>query len=79
MRKLFAFTSLAALAVGGAIAFTTLSAAQMDQQTVASEGEMAAAELSREITIWRSPGCGCCDAYADYLKANGYQVAVVDD
>ncbi|GHA19488.1 hypothetical protein GCM10007989_13830 [Devosia pacifica] len=79
MKKLFALASLAALAVGGAIAFTTLSSAQTDQQTVAGMGEMAAAELSREITIWRSPGCGCCDTYADYLQANGYRVTLVDD
>ena len=30
-------------------------------------------------TIYRDPGCGCCDAYAEYLEANGYQVTRVDD
>lgn len=31
------------------------------------------------VTIYRDPGCGCCDAYADYLKTNGFDVSVVDD
>lgn len=31
------------------------------------------------VTIWRSPGCGCCDAYAEYLKAEGFEVTVIDD
>lgn len=30
------------------------------------------------VTIYRAPGCGCCDAYADYLKVSGFEVAVVD-
>jgi len=30
------------------------------------------------VTIYRDRGCGCCDAYADYLKAKGLEVAVVD-
>lgn len=31
------------------------------------------------VTIWRSPGCGCCDAYAEYLRAEGFEVTVIDD
>ncbi len=31
------------------------------------------------VTIWRSPGCGCCDAYAEYLRAEGFAVTVIDD
>lgn len=31
------------------------------------------------VTVWRDPGCGCCDAYADYLVANGFEVELVDD
>ena len=34
---------------------------------------------NKTITIWRDPGCGCCDAYADYLEGNGYTVTRVDD
>ena len=31
------------------------------------------------VTIWRDPGCGCCDAYAEYLRAEGFAVNVIDD
>ena len=31
------------------------------------------------VTIWRSPGCSCCDAYAEYLQAEGFDVTVIDD
>jgi len=40
---------------------------------------VAAASGHKAITIWRDPGCGCCDAYADYLEGNGYTVKRVDD
>ncbi len=41
---------------------------------------LAAPALAVEtVTIYRAPGCGCCDAYADYLKANGFEVTVIDD
>lgn len=39
----------------------------------------AAAQSVEPVTIWRAPGCGCCDAYADYLRTNGFQVEVIDD
>ncbi len=38
-----------------------------------------AAETTREMTIFRAPGCGCCDSYAAYLQAHGYAVEVIDD
>ncbi|UOM37025.1 DUF411 domain-containing protein [Acuticoccus sp. I52.16.1] len=74
MKKTFAIASLAGLALAGAAAFTTFSSAQSTDQPIA-----ASAEPSKEITIWRDPGCGCCDAYAEYLEANGYRVTRVDD
>lgn len=40
----------------------------------------AAPALAAEpVTIWRDPGCGCCDAYAEYLRAEGFEVNLVDD
>lgn len=30
------------------------------------------------ITVYKSPSCGCCGLWVDYLKENGYQVKVVD-
>ena len=41
---------------------------------------LAAPALAGEaVTVYRDPGCGCCDAYVEYLKAEGFDVAVVDD
>ena len=28
-------------------------------------------------TLYKSPQCGCCEEYAEYLRANGYEVTVV--
>ena len=32
-----------------------------------------------KIKVTRDPGCGCCEAWADHLKANGFAVTIVDD
>lgn len=40
----------------------------------AGNSEPAAAE---EVTIYKSPGCGCCEGYASYLRTKGYEVKVV--
>ena len=80
MKKPFAIASLAALAVAGATAFTAISAAQSKEQPAAAATKVAvAADPTKEITIWRDPNCGCCDAYADYLEAEGYHVTRIDD
>ena len=31
---------------------------------------------SRNATLYKSPQCGCCEGYADYLRANGFTVTV---
>ncbi len=30
----------------------------------------------REATLFKSPQCGCCEGYADYLRQNGFKVTV---
>tara|TARA_R110002124_G_scaffold138219_2_gene301548 strand:+ start:3387 stop:3884 length:498 start_codon:yes stop_codon:yes gene_type:complete len=74
MKPSFVITTIAALAAAGGIAFTPLSAAENT-----GGGSATVAAETRAITIWRDPGCGCCDAYADYLEANTYQVTRIDD
>ncbi|MDF1671203.1 MAG: DUF411 domain-containing protein [Roseovarius sp.] len=69
---------LAALGVGGTLAFTTLTSAQNTEDATGPTVPDAAGG-SKQITIWRDPGCGCCDTYADYLEENGYEVTRVDD
>ncbi len=34
--------------------------------------------LGKEIEIFKSPSCGCCAAWADYLSRDGFRVKVVD-
>jgi hypothetical protein len=35
-----------------------------------------AGEGSRQATLYKNPQCGCCEGYADYLRANGFEVTV---
>ena len=30
------------------------------------------------VTVYKDPGCGCCGAWVDYMKANGFSVTVHD-
>jgi len=30
----------------------------------------------KEATLYKNPECGCCEGYADYLRANGFTVTV---
>ena len=54
-----------------------MSSAQNEATRTVADDAMPVAD--KRITIWRDPNCGCCDAYAEYLEANGYQVTRVDD
>lgn len=36
----------------------------------------ARAEAPIEALIYKNPSCTCCDAYADYLRQNGFKVTV---
>jgi hypothetical protein len=29
-----------------------------------------------EITVWKSPSCGCCGGWVDYMRGKGYRVSV---
>ena len=73
-RKTIAAAVVAVVAIGG-IAYWTLGSANSPLQGSA----VAAASDSKTITIWRDPGCGCCDAYGDYLEEHGFTVTRVDD
>lgn len=30
------------------------------------------------VTVYKSPTCGCCNAWVDHLRANGFRVTTVD-
>ena len=36
------------------------------------------AEEPRNATLFKDPQCSCCEEYADYLRANGFDVKVVN-
>ncbi|WP_136066846.1 DUF411 domain-containing protein [Modicisalibacter radicis] len=40
--------------------------------------QVAHASLPEEAILYKSPNCGCCAAYADYLEKRGVDVQVVD-
>jgi hypothetical protein len=44
--------------------------------TIALGTAPAAAEEVRQATLYKNPQCGCCEGYADYLRANGFEVLV---
>ncbi|MCP1168614.1 MULTISPECIES: DUF411 domain-containing protein [Limimaricola] len=75
-RKLLTGTALALAAVS-AIGIATFTTAETDSAAVTPAETTVPAD--RQMTIWRDPGCGCCDAYADYMEENGYHVTRIDD
>ena len=79
MKPSYVIATVVTLAAAGGIAFATLSLAENTGSRSAATDVPAAAAETRAITIWRDPRCGCCDAYAEYLETNGYQVTRVDD
>ncbi|WP_296707399.1 DUF411 domain-containing protein [Rhodoblastus sp.] len=34
--------------------------------------------VAQEITVWRSPACGCCHLWAKRLEASGMSVKMID-
>ena len=34
--------------------------------------------LANEITVYKSPTCGCCTAWVDHLKAEGFEVTAIN-
>ncbi len=32
------------------------------------------ARAEAEIEVWKSPTCGCCQAWVDYMRDNGFEV-----
>ncbi len=38
----------------------------------------AQAELAKDIVVYKSPHCGCCTKWVDYLKGRGYRVEAIN-
>ena len=40
---------------------------------------VGAAQAATAITVHKSPTCGCCEKYVDYLRENGFAVKAVNE
>src|SRR4030067_1007153 len=40
---------------------------------------MNPAYAATPVTVYKSPTCGCCDKYVDYLRDNGFAVKAVNE
>ena len=38
-----------------------------------------AAQATTEVTVYKSPTCGCCEKYVGYLRENGFAVKTVNE
>lgn len=63
MRTQYLQTGLAVLAAGGAVLGVLYVFAQSPARAA-------------EVTLYKSPQCGCCQNYAEYLEDNGHTVTV---
>jgi hypothetical protein len=63
------------------LAASAAAGAMLAGSALAEETTGPAPSLGKdiEVTIYRDPGCGCCDVYADYLVGHGFDVTVLDD
>lgn len=37
------------------------------------------AQAATAMTLYKSPACGCCEKYVDYLRENGFAVKAVNE
>lgn len=45
---------------------------------VALSGRLASAEPARRMTIHKDPNCGCCAAWAEHVRAAGFETEIVE-
>lgn len=77
MNKPLLAGAVAIAAIAAGVVLTSMSSARNDPPR--NTADDATPKTEKQITIWRDPGCGCCDAYAEYLERNGFAVTRVDD
>ena len=61
--KWFGLTALGAVGIAAGIALT---------------GQSPPAGPATEITVYRSPSCGCCIKWVDHVEAAGFRATVID-
>ncbi len=40
---------------------------------------VGAVQAATAVTVYKSPTCGCCEKYVDYLRENGFAVKAVNE
>ena len=53
-------------------------AAYADESNAPSDGAKSE-PANLHVTMHKNPGCGCCDKWADHLRANGFTVDTIED
>ena len=43
-----------------------------------SEADSTEHKLAQNITVYKSPTCGCCQGWVEYLEDNGFKVETID-
>ncbi len=46
--------------------------------TAAVMGGVSQAQAARVLTVHKTPGCGCCDGWAQHMRAGGFTVTVIE-
>jgi hypothetical protein len=60
------------------LASVLLSGAGAAMLVTAVLAQRPAQDKSSELTVYKSPTCGCCGKWIEHMKAAGFQVKVVD-
>jgi len=60
----------------GVLAVLLLSACSLAAPAPAREAQVAA--VPRTMTVYKSPSCGCCSLWIDYLEERGYTITIED-
>jgi hypothetical protein len=65
------------------MAFSTSSARYLLLATFvlcapAAHGQVKSTPAAPQLTVYKSPTCGCCGKWVDYMRANGFTAAVTN-
>lgn len=64
----------------GGLALGSLALAGCSRsETTAAEPKGQSGKVTKAMTVYRDPTCGCCEAWASIAGDNGYQVTMLED
>ena len=74
-KKLALYTGVTAIVLA---AGATMLAIQAKEPAGASAPMASTGAAGPAITIYKSPSCSCCQAWAEHLDANGFETTIVE-